>query len=67
MMLYVKNRSVKHVHCLSVTFPVPGIQRRQENILIVSYDVYRLLLNVLFSEGHMVEWLSCLMYRPLEI
>ena len=31
-MLYVRNRSVTHVHCLSVTFPVPGIQHRQENI-----------------------------------
>ena len=32
-MLYVRNRGVTHVHCLSVTFPVPGIQHRQENIL----------------------------------
>ena len=33
MMLYV---NVTYVHCLSITFPVPGIQKRQENQLIVS-------------------------------
>ena len=31
------NSIVMHVHSLSVTFPVPGIKHRQENILIVPY------------------------------
>ena len=34
-MLYARNRGVTLVHCLSVSFPVPGIQHRQENILIL--------------------------------
>ena len=58
-MLYVKNRvlldnsdNLKSVHCLYLLFVY---------MFIVCFSY------VLCSEGHMVEWLSCQMYHPLEI
>ena len=34
MMVYVRYKNVTHEHCLFVTFPIPGIQHRQENIFL---------------------------------
>ena len=84
-MLYVRNRSVTHVHCVSITFLFPvystgkttywlfRILDNSDNLnsvhcLYLLFEYMYLVFFICFVfRGHMIEWLSCQMYHPLEI